>query len=67
MELVRREVIPYQWNAINDRVEGAEPSFAMRNFKVAGKITKKRMELGADYKEKIWPLDTFQTLPADVG
>ena len=37
MELVRKEVIPYQWEALNDRVEGAAPSFAMRNFKVAAK------------------------------
>ena len=27
MELVRKEVIPYQWDALNDRVEGAAPSF----------------------------------------
>ena len=37
MELVRKEVIPYQWNALNDQVEGAAPSFCMRNFKIAGK------------------------------
>lgn len=24
-ELVRTEVIPYQWEALNDRVEGAAP------------------------------------------
>ena len=46
MELVRKEVIPYQWEALNDRVEGAAPSFCMRNFKVAGKITKARKEQG---------------------
>ena len=38
MELVRKEVIPYQWDALNDKVEGAAPSFCMRNFKVAGNI-----------------------------
>lgn len=53
MELVRTEVIPYQWDALNDRVEGAAPSFCMRNFKVAGKITKARRELGDRYQEKI--------------
>ena len=26
MELVRREVIPYQWAALNDNVEGGAPS-----------------------------------------
>lgn len=66
MELVRTEVIPYQWDALNDRVEGAAPSFCMRNFKVAGKITKARRELGDKYQEKIWPLDTFETLPQDM-
>ena len=66
MELVRTEVIPYQWDALNDRVEGAAPSFCMRNFKIAGKITKARRELGDKYQEKIWPLDTFETLPQDI-
>mgnify|MGYP004614789437 FL=1 len=66
MELVRNEVIPYQWEALNDRVEGAAPSFCMRNFKVAGKITKARRELGEKYQEKVWPLDTFETLPQDM-
>ncbi len=37
-ELVRTEVIPYQWEALNDRVEGAAPSYCMRNFKNAGRI-----------------------------
>lgn len=66
MELVRKEVIPYQWDAINDRVEGAAPSFCMRNFKIAGKITEARKRLGAGYQEKVWPLDTFETLPSDM-
>jgi len=34
-ELVRKTVIPYQWEALNDRVEGAEPSYAIRNFRIA--------------------------------
>lgn len=33
--LIRDEVIPYQWDALNDKIPGAEPSFAIRNFKVA--------------------------------
>ena len=33
--LVRDHVIPYQWEALNDRIEGAEPSGCMQNFKVA--------------------------------
>lgn len=50
LELVRTEVIPYQWKALNDKVEGAAPSFCMRNYKVAGKLTKERMQYGPTYK-----------------
>ena len=35
MELARTHVIPYQWEALNDRIEGAEPSYCMQNFKIA--------------------------------
>jgi DUF1680 family protein len=34
-ELVRDEVIPYQWDALNDNVADAEPSCAIRNFRIA--------------------------------
>ena len=34
-ELVRNEVIPYQWDALNDKVADAEPSHAIRNFRIA--------------------------------
>ncbi|MCP1184369.1 glycoside hydrolase family 127 protein [Paenibacillus sp. 1781tsa1] len=34
-DLVRETVIPYQWEALNDRVEDAEPSHAIRNFRIA--------------------------------
>ena len=50
MELVRKEVIPYQWEALNDRVEGAAPSYAMRNFRVAAKKNQERKELGAAFQ-----------------
>lgn len=35
INLVRDVVVPYQWDAINDRVEGAERSGAVSNFKIA--------------------------------
>ena len=35
MELVRNHVIPYQWEALNDRIEKAAPSYCIRNFRVA--------------------------------
>lgn len=34
-ELVQRVVIPYQWEALNDRIPEAEKSYAIHNFKVA--------------------------------
>ncbi|MFC4305136.1 glycoside hydrolase family 127 protein [Cohnella boryungensis] len=34
-QLVKDVVIPYQWEALNDRVPGAEPSGTIANFKAA--------------------------------
>jgi len=34
-ELVRTEVIPYQWAALNDRIPGAEKSGCIENFRIA--------------------------------
>lgn len=33
--LVTEKILPYQWDILNDRVEGAEPSRCIRNFEVA--------------------------------
>lgn len=38
MELVRNHVIPYQWEALNDRIKEAEPSYCIQNFRVAAKL-----------------------------
>jgi DUF1680 family protein len=35
INLVCDEVIPYQWAALNDEVEGAAPSHCIRNFEIA--------------------------------
>lgn len=35
IKLVHNVVIPYQWEAINDRVSDAEPSHAIKNFRIA--------------------------------
>ena len=35
MKLIRDVVIPYQYHALNDEIEGAEPSHAIRNFRIA--------------------------------
>jgi hypothetical protein len=63
MELVRKEVIPYQWEALNDRVEGAAPSYCMRNFKVAGKMNKDKRRLGEKYIEPKYTFRGFEALP----
>ncbi len=40
-ELVRKEVIPYQYEALHDRIPDAEKSFAIENFVKAGEIVRK--------------------------
>lgn len=34
IRLVRESTIPYQWATLNDRVEGAEPSHCIENFRI---------------------------------
>ncbi len=41
-ELVRTEVIPYQWKALNNEIPGAEASFCIRNFRLAAEVLEKR-------------------------
>lgn len=55
MDLVRTEVIPYQWAALNDQVEGAAPSYCMRNFKIAGKLNRQKAEKGPCLKSRNIP------------
>lgn len=35
IDLIRDVVIPYQWDALNDRIPDAEPSHAIENFRIA--------------------------------
>ena len=56
IELIRKEVIPYQWDALNDRIPNAEKSFCMRNFREAGKLIRKK----AKSKSFIPPAFTFR-------
>ncbi len=65
MELVRKEVLPYQWEALNDRVEGAAPSFCMRNFRIAGKLNRERREKGDQFIEPVYTFRGFEALPED--
>jgi DUF1680 family protein len=48
MERIRTVVIPYQWEALNDRVPGAEPSHCMRNFKIAAQLSRPELDYGED-------------------
>ncbi|MBQ7839327.1 MAG: glycoside hydrolase family 127 protein [Lachnospiraceae bacterium] len=65
MELVRKEVIPYQWEALNDRVADAAPSYCMRNFKIAGKLNREKKEKGAAFVEPKYTFRGFEALPED--
>jgi DUF1680 family protein len=38
--LIRDVVVPYQWEALNDRVQDSEPSHAIENFKIAAGLVK---------------------------
>ena len=64
-ELVRTQVIPYQWEALNDRVPGAAPSFCMNNFKVAGKMMREKQKKGKDYVAPTYTFRGFEALPED--
>ena len=39
MELVRETAIPYQWEVLNDRVEGVAASRCLDNFRAAAGIS----------------------------
>lgn len=39
VSLVKDTVLPYQWDAINDRIPDAEKSHSLENFKIAAKIS----------------------------
>lgn len=67
MELVRNEVIPYQWDTLNDRVEGAAPSFCMRNFKVAAKLMQEKRDKGSSFIEPTYTFRGIEVLPKDYN
>ncbi len=56
MELIKNEVILYQWNALNDKIEDTEPSYCIRNFKLA----KKAIESRKNNNEKTFPVDKWE-------
>ena len=62
--LVRKEVIPYQWDALNDRIPEAAPSFCMRNFKVAGRLMREKRE-NKKFIEPKYTYRGFNALPKE--
>ena len=59
--LVKEAVIPYQWDAINDRIEDAEPSHSLMNFKIAAGLCE-----GDFYGEKHREYD-FERIASTAG
>lgn len=43
-ETVRKAILPYQWEALNDRVPDAAPSYCMHNFRAAAEVTRRKKE-----------------------
>ena len=62
-ELVRKEVIPYQWEILNDRVPEANPSFCMHNFKAAGLLNKKMRDMGKAFEPPKYTYRGFAVFP----
>ena len=62
-ELVRKEVIPYQWEILNDRVAEANPSFCMHNFKAAGLLNKKMRDMGKAFEPPKYTYRGFAVFP----
>ena len=62
-ELVRTEVIPYQWEALNDRVPGASPSYAIHNFRAAKALRERSHAPG--FRAPVFGNVPFQVLPED--
>lgn len=65
--LVREEVIPYQWKLLNDQVADAAPSFCMRNFRIAGKVTKQKQSAGISGQQLEYTYRGFEVLPENMG
>ncbi len=52
-KILKERAIPYQWEVLNDRVEGAEKSGAVENFKIAAESLKKHT-MGHAFRTAIW-------------
>jgi len=61
--LVRKEVIPYQWEILNDRIPEAEASYCMHNFKAAGILNEKMRKKGDAYEAPKFTYRGFAVFP----
>ncbi len=64
-ELVRKEVLPYQWEALNDRIPDAAPSYCMHNFRAAGRMMQEKQKKGSAYVAPSYTFRGFEALPED--
>lgn len=65
-ETVRMAVIPYQWEALNDRVPGAEPSYCIHNFRAAARLLREKRAQGADDSRPGFTDRGLRVLPEDL-
>ena len=65
MELVRREVIPYQWEVLNDRVKEAAPSWCVHNFRAAARLMQDKRRKGKAFEAPVYTFRGFEALPED--
>lgn len=57
IELVKREVLPYQYLALQDKIEGAEKSHCIENFIKAKTVNDKRKR---GIRPKVYPVDKWE-------
>ena len=62
-ELVRTEVIPYQWEILNDRIPEAEASYCMHNFKAAAALNKRMKKQGDKFEAPKFTYRGFAVFP----
>ncbi len=64
-ELVRTAVLPYQWDALNDRIPGAAKSYCMHNFRAAVRRNEKKRKLGDAFLEPHFTKEGWVFTPED--
>lgn len=66
MELIRTEVIPYQWEVLHDRVKGAAPSYCIHNFEVAARRNQKKKDAKDRCQLPVYTTTGFCVWPEDA-